>query len=511
MSIASALSQADGFAAKRADRARSVALAAVLLVAAAVRLFRLDALSFWLDETATLTYAHGTIVDIWGLDTHPPLYYSLIAGWRQLGESDYLLRLSSVLFSLGSVGAIFFCGEALGGRWTALLAGALLALSPFSIQYAQELRMYALLECVVALSLLGLLRLLRDPAAAVGPLRNAWLLYALGAVLALYTHNFGVLWPLAANTAVLVLLLLGALQWPFVRRWLLVNLAVLALWAPFWPSLIEQTSAVIDDFWFAQPTILEALGQIGYVTLGLGSRFDEVEQALALLFIALAALGLFVLRPRRLSVALLPILVLPPLVAYGCELIGRPLFAPRTLIWTAFPFILALASGLSWLLERPSARLRLGVAGIALVMLVLAVRAGAVSNAYDRISKPDWRTLVAQMSWLTEPGDKVAVLPGKERSSYGHYRSRQEAEGRPTPPPADQRFSSKNLDALNALAGSLAVGERLWILQSQWYVQGNPAARVLEAHPCLQASHRIEALFVNGTLLTAGPQCRAGT
>ncbi len=507
------------------DSGYRLALPAVLLLALLVRLYRLDALSFWLDEVATLRFAHGSIFTIWGEDTHPPLYYALISGWRLLGESEYALRLSSVLLSLGSVAALHAAGVALGGRLTGLLAGVLLALSPMALQFAQELRMYALLECSVALGLLGLVRLLRDPAAvAATPLLGAtadragarqvrwsWALYGLGSVLALYSHNMGFLWPLAANVAVPLAWWPAPARWRLARRWLTVNAGVLALWALYWPALRAQAERVIGDFWMQQPTANDALGQLGYLDLGLGPWFDGLELALAALFLALAGLGLAALRSRALVLLLLIACLLPPLVEFGLVLVARPLFASKSIIWTALPFLLAMARGLAWLLEaarRRRARPWL-VAALGLVVAVVAVRGAMLNNYSGRWHKADWRGSVATLSLLARPDDRILLHPFFEVVSFNHYAARQSLAGRPELP-ADREGTS-SLDRVAAVARSLVPGDRLWLVRSLWYYDAlrDAEALVSQARPCLRHAQALSFTGIDLDLYEAGDDCAA--
>lgn len=484
-----------------------LALPFVLLLAALVRLYRLDALSFWLDEAATLQFARGAPWDIWGSDTHPPLYYALISAWRLLGESEYLLRLSSVLFSLGSVWAVHAAGVALGGRRTAFLAGLLLALSPFSVQYAQELRSYALLECSGALALLGLVRLMADPAAAAGPLtshsRWSWALYPLGSILVLYSHNMGFIWPLVANLAVLLAWWRRPERRRLARRWGLANALVLLAWMLYWPALLSQLNRVVGGFWIWQPGPAELLGELGYLAMGLGPRFDAVEWGLGLLFLALALFGLWRVRPRGLALALLLLWGLPPLVEYALVLVARPLFLSKTIIWSALPFVLLLGQGLAGL---PAAAARAGKAGalaaLALVVAVLAVRGVMLDNQMARWSKADWRGLTRMISEQSLPGDRLLVTPRFEQDSLDYYAGRLAAAGLPALPPHHGVGKLEAEAGIAAVLAELAPEGRLWVVRSLRYGQVlDPLPLLAAARPCLLPRQRLEAVGLEAYLL----------
>ncbi len=132
-------------------------------------------------------------------DGHPPLYFLLLKGWTNLlGNAEASLRALSALFSLAECALLILVGRRLFGRAAGLTAGALFALSPIEIFHATEGRMYTLLP-LEALGVFALTeRLLRGEAA--GRVRDALLLLGL-LVAALYTHNYGLFFPLATAAA----------------------------------------------------------------------------------------------------------------------------------------------------------------------------------------------------------------------------------------------------------------------------------------------------------------------
>ena len=71
-------------------------MVALLLLAAALRFHRLGAQSFWNDEGNSARLSERSlqlIVEGTASDVHPPLYYLLLRGWRELaGESEFGLR-----------------------------------------------------------------------------------------------------------------------------------------------------------------------------------------------------------------------------------------------------------------------------------------------------------------------------------------------------------------------------------------------------------------------------------
>lgn len=78
-------------------------------------------------------------------DTSPPLYYLLLGWWmRAAGASDAALRLFSAACGLLAMPLLWSVGRALGGVRLAWIACLLFAVAPPALYYAGEGRMYAL-------------------------------------------------------------------------------------------------------------------------------------------------------------------------------------------------------------------------------------------------------------------------------------------------------------------------------------------------------------------------------
>ncbi len=99
-----------------------LALAGIVCLALALRLYELEQRSLWLDEAISVWHARRP----WGEllptlashDESPPLYFALLRLWRPFGEGEAALRALSVLCSLPAVPLGAALGTALGGRIT---------------------------------------------------------------------------------------------------------------------------------------------------------------------------------------------------------------------------------------------------------------------------------------------------------------------------------------------------------------------------------------------------------
>src|SRR5271170_4274084 len=160
--------------------------AAIGVFALALRLYGLGDKPFWLD-LASLRRATASLPDL-VVDSlnnnHYPSYFLLLWLVGQIGTSQWLLRLPSAVF--GAIGASMTCaiGTRAAGRPSGAIAGLLMAVSPFEVQFGQEARSYTLVSCLILTALFGLVRLAQEPAAAALPvrrsaLRGAWMAYCL--------------------------------------------------------------------------------------------------------------------------------------------------------------------------------------------------------------------------------------------------------------------------------------------------------------------------------------------
>jgi len=155
-----------------------------------LRLRNLGGPELWFDEAASHFIAARPPADILSYVAsapfeHPPLYYLLLnVAMRFLGETEWALRFPSVLLGVVLLTGLWRAGTSLAGLPLGLAVVSFAAVSPFLITYAQEARMYALLQCLGLLSTALLHRALLRPG------WTGWLPYGLTMALGLATHYF---------------------------------------------------------------------------------------------------------------------------------------------------------------------------------------------------------------------------------------------------------------------------------------------------------------------------------
>ena len=412
---------------------------ALLLLASALRFHRLDAQSLWYDEGVAYAHSLRTLPELiphLQRNVHVPAYFTLLGWWQDLtGSSEFALRALSALFSVASIAWTYALGRRLFHPLAGVVAAALTALNSFSIYYAQEARMYAMLAAVAGASMWLFAGWLRGRP----PLRGRWLsVVALGFAnaLGLYTHVAYAL-VIAAQGALTAFWFGGQLlhaslgeraahrSLPFVTDVVRALLLAALLFLPWLPTALPQLSA--------QPNLSQAIAASEFLpqllgVLALGLTYES-SAGIAIAAIALLlGLGLLPLAGRRDARLLLPLVWL--LVSVGIylhlELTTRYL---RFLLPAQLAFALWLGQGayVVWTREirgrQPTLRaLPKLAAAAALGALLLAQVAGldALYHGAD-FQRDDVRGLVARIESELRDGDAIVVSAPGFSEILGYY------------------------------------------------------------------------------------------
>ena len=458
-----------------------------------LRFYAIGVQTVWLDEAFSIWLAQQPLVDMWAwlikIDQHPPLYYSLLHFWVLLfGDAQGVARALSALCSGLAIPVFYAASRYLLNQRTALLAALLLALSPFQVQYAQEVRMYALLTLTVAVALYLLMVVLFDERAR----QRQWLWYGLAAAQAavMLTHNTAtIFFPLALNSAIG-----GALLWKqwqggvsslpilnavdFERRWLRTQLLAMALWLPWSIPFVIQSVMVDREFWIGPPTVgmvYEALHNFNLAFLW--PSWSPPFVVVNVIWWVLAGLGARTLRQTPARAVLLATLFLLPIVGELVVSLRRPIFSDRTLIWVTLPYLLLVASGMVWAVEAVGQRLarwRVGV-GIGGLALLLAVNGLALHTYFTYFEKEDWAEAAAYVADQIEPGEMILFNATWVQLPFDYYfrHYEQDAPLRGLPVDLFDRgvLEPKMTEAdLPYMRNLLAEQESVWLVYSHdWY------------------------------------------
>ncbi len=234
----------------------------LLLPGFALRLYALESQSIWWDEGISLYLSRLSLAAILAdrvINIHPPLYFIILKGWTTLvGAQAFSGRYFSALASLLQIAAVYaVCRRWFRSRnlyavisqpmaahrlwptdyrlpttdYAPLLAAFLVAISPLSIIYAQETRVYALLP-LASMTLLALTWEIVD--GRRGHYGRDWLIFGLVEWVGVHLHY--------------VMIFVVA----YVSAWLLLALRRArpkAVWRSFWVTQLVVGLACLP--WFA--------------------------------------------------------------------------------------------------------------------------------------------------------------------------------------------------------------------------------------------------------------------
>jgi mannosyltransferase len=443
-------------------------LAAIILLATALRLLFLGHKSFWLDEVFSVYLARQSwpefVRALTEREANSGLYFLLLRLWLPLGDGEFAVRALSVIPSVAAVPVLYALGRRLFDTRTALVGALLLTLNASHIRYAQEARGYSLVVFLVTLATLLLVRLLQRPT------RADWLGYVLSGTLAVYAHFFGVL-VLMAHAVSLVSLRRRDVPW---RRLLAAALAMGVLCVPLVLFLARGDEGQIA--WVKAPDAWSVL-QVLWVLAGIGA---EVTIYLALACIALGA-GWRAWRARGSSFevwrfALLGAwLVVPLFVALALSSF-KPILVDRYLLVSLPAFVLLAAAGLERLPAGWNGR------GPALAGLVVLAVSGIVLY-HTAFHKEDWRGATRYLIEEGRPGDGLLFYPPYVRRPFDYYVARlpAPASGKPQRESAAIVYPVDYSGVLpdSALVAGLAEGRvRVWLVLSHVSFRGQDRALV---------------------------------
>jgi len=383
-------------------------LLAILLLAAFLRFYRLDAQSFWNDEGNSARIAERTldlIVEGAAGDIHPPGYYLLLHYWRALfGQSEFALRSLSVVAGLTLVVFTYLLGRRLFGKMTGVIATFLGAISPFAIYYSQEARMYAFLAALAAASAFANCRLQIAERRSWGA---ALVAYVFTCAAGLYTHYAFSFILLTHNLFFLLRWLAtgrrSPLRWRSAVAWFAAQMAILILFLPWVPTALRQVSSWPSARW--SYTLASALLEI-LRSLTVGITIGAQESMAVL--IGAAVFLLIGLLPRRRETnsesdcVALPVigivlyLVLPIILIFAFDLY-KPAYLKFMLVALS-PFHILIARGIENLAQVVRGVLRPAFVILVVVLSILAVYPSLHNLYFDpAYARDDYRQLAADI------------------------------------------------------------------------------------------------------------------
>ncbi len=396
----------------------------VLLLAFALRVYRLGDQNVWWDEAFSTWVARhdiGTLTTLAAGDTHPPLYYWLLHPWMQAsGPSEFAIRFPSLMFGVIAVALVYRLGCQLSQRsslMVGVLAALLLATSRFHVWWSQEIRMYSLAAMWAVASSLALLMALRTRTT------RWWVAYLLTTIAGMYSlylfafvlaaQNVFILWwwlwrlrarlPVTRHqvggwvgimvTAALALLPWMAYTLPRLKSWSAASqFSPLIYLQLYWTVLTLGITTFVEQYWAADLVFVAIIVAGAFAWRKYATRNMQHEPGvlhLASCILLVPAAGIFIL------------LTLPQGLFY------RPPLEARYQLLSVPALALVLAGSLIALWEWRK------VAGVAAGLVLLVLMLWVLPGYYDgRHLRDDFQTMTRAVAAYAEPGDALLLVSG---------------------------------------------------------------------------------------------------
>ena len=303
----------------------------LLGLAIGLRLFNLGAAPLWYDEAFTdlaTSLPLREMMQALAGDVHPPAYYLLIWGMQRIGlVGPAGLRLLSALASIGSVILAGYLARIITrDEWAATITIGLMAFAPMNLHYAQEARMYAMLQLLI---LVGMIAIYKE----------LWGLLTATAALAMLTHTYGLFYAAALATAALVVV--GPKWRKIIPSFGLAGL----IWLPWWFVMLNQMRDLqTSGYWIQPVTIGRIIGALHKMLFSFSLPNEMVLAAMIMMGVGLPVLVAELIRSRKRKPSWLALVImagLPLLLAVLASWLYRPVLLFRPLIGS-LPMILIL-------------------------------------------------------------------------------------------------------------------------------------------------------------------------
>ncbi len=515
-----------------------VLLLAIILLAFALRLYRLDAQELWGDESASVMARRltETQVLLGKTDVHPPLYFfNLREAMLAFGESLFAIRFVSVLWSTLAVPLVYRIGQrAMRSDAAGILAALVTAVSALQVLYAQEARMYTMATAWSAASLWCTVELLRpsSPAPrsvprgegrppsspALLPKREKgawWIGFVITSLIGMYTHYFVAFVVIAEGIA---LLWVARRDRRTFTPLFIATIIISALYAPWIP--IQRSYAMTQAYtrWdlLTPAVFVDVVRQT--LTSWSVARYNVIPTKPfpgadwgAVVVAAVALVGaIAAFRTRRIEAALMPLAATVVLVSGWAINPILPVFQDRYLMIGTPAYLVLVGAGLRQIsnfkfqisiFKSPISKAVLAVGiGAVLAPQAMALRAWFTDPSFV---KGEYGKAMAFISARAQPGDVLLLNNYVQWGLFDYYRP---ANVPAQLIPAGASASDRETDA--ALRPLVNGKQRAWLVEFGYASQYDPDHRAeswLAQHGYKQMAQDFVGLRANLYVLGATP------
>ncbi len=405
-------------------------LLSLILLAFALRVYRLDFFSLRGDESFTVLFVQKPLAQMWeetlSVEPNPPLLYFLLRGWiGSAGNGEFATRFFSAFFGVLCLPLAYRLGRLAlpsieGGEEAALVAALLITINPYQIWHSQDVRNYTLWPALSLLALILFWRWYVQPRPGKvsckrkrrGPFGSVLFAFVLAELAALYTHYYEAFLLLALNVFVFVTL------WRERKKlveWIGAQIVLAVLYLPY-PLILSNRVSAYGEGSGRQGVALWDIARETFTAFTLSDTFDAAWREwlwIPLALIVLAGLIFVFTRDRRRGLFFLLYAGVPTLAVFLLN-IFRPLYLERYLNAIAPAYYLLLAYGI--VEGARGVQNRFGLTGVRRAVIAVALAMGvllaglALANYWTNpayAKAPDWRGLSKIIDTNAQRGDII--------------------------------------------------------------------------------------------------------
>jgi hypothetical protein len=376
----------------------------------------------WSDEEYTLaTTGHGiayAAVRALSYELQAPLYFSILAGWREIDGSVWFARLFSLLCATAFFFAVAKIGKRIAPHTDPLPFALLVALNPFVVFAAFEIRLYAL-----ALLISALLWLCYDEGFASGTSRSARLGFVALAIAGTYVQYFLAFMLIGFGCALLVR---GRSK--IVLVYIAYCLVAVAAIVPLVFVAKSQAGGVVDPgssrFGILSVTALHPWIDFFYPHL-YSDESETAPQHVGYAALAIAVAGCWVWARPHFSRSVAALFVAA--AAIECVYVAAAVAIGERLSDRYFVALFVPVAAAAYALERASIAKPAIPQRIAVAAFALMTGLSLVTHYRFLAQNGDWKRVAAYLGARARPGDVIAIypsdsIPAFERQYAGHAR-----------------------------------------------------------------------------------------
>lgn len=378
----------------------------IIVIGFLLRFYHLGVQSLWFDEIATIFRIESSLSEMLRnlvlSSPFPPLYYIVMNIWVTFfGSNEFSMRFPSLIFSTLSLIFIFKFSKKLFNENVGLISALLLSVSVYSINYAQEAKMYSMFWFMGMLSFFFFYKFL------LGHKKIHLLLYIIFTVLSLYTMYIGFLFIVIQN--IIYFIFFGRRK---LKNWLLGQVSIVILYIPWIFEYIYVIMHKQDYVAIHKPITriykTENLTEAFNLFTGIFSGrkiFLEPWLYLFLIIFALFGIILEIKKYHRLSLrySLIGLWIIVPVIIYCLiDVLGRPILQIRYIGFIYIPLIIFFSAGLSFYAPR--------IKTLILILLVLFTFSAHLYPYYRenlKIHGEDYRSMSKELQKRVKDDDLV--------------------------------------------------------------------------------------------------------